>query len=103
MASCEFSEEEEIQSCAFGRKEHDNNFLGLRRTSAIMRGGTTINSEAYVNVLRKLHSQMQCLTTLADFRHSTAAWQYQDARQSENYEGDKKTEMDSAATPTIQS
>lgn len=69
----------------------------------IMRRGSTINCEAYMNALRKLHSQTQCLNTLADFRCSTAVWQIQDTHHSANREGNQKTEVNSVATPTIQS
>jgi hypothetical protein len=34
VASLEFSEEEEIQSCAFGRKLHGDNFLRLGKIPA---------------------------------------------------------------------
>jgi hypothetical protein len=58
VTPCEFYKEEEIQSCTFRRKDHDN-FLGLKRTmlAVIRKEGSTINFKAHVNMLKSFCSE----------------------------------------------
>jgi hypothetical protein len=64
--------------------------------------GTTINSEAYMNECAEKPSFTEAVFDHTSIFH-TVVWQCQDTRQSATHEGDQKIEVDSVATPTIQS
>lgn len=102
VASLEFSEEEELQSCHFGRRVHGVSFPRLGKTPA---GGNHEKRDHHSSwgVLEYAEkaqlTDVPCPTTEAEGRGSAAEGQSLAARQSGNHGGDHKTEVSSITQP----